>query len=56
MLAQQLDQDLKTAQKEKNTVALSSLRNLKAALQNAEIEKGKSLADDDVLKVVLVVV
>ncbi|MEO8065431.1 MAG: GatB/YqeY domain-containing protein [Candidatus Doudnabacteria bacterium] len=50
-IAQQIDEDLKTAQKEKNEVAVSSLRNLKAALKNAEIEKGKPLADEDILAV-----
>ena len=52
MLQQQIDQDLKTALKEKNEIALSSLRNLKAALKNSEIDKQKTLTDDDVLSVI----
>ncbi len=51
MLLQQIDDDLKTAQKEKNEVHTSALRNLKAAIKNAEIEKGKSLGEDEVLSV-----
>ncbi|HTL39721.1 MAG TPA: GatB/YqeY domain-containing protein [Methylomirabilota bacterium] len=49
---EQIDADLKTALKEKNEVALSALRNLKAALKNAEIEKKSALTADDVLKVI----
>jgi len=52
MTMEQIDADLKTALKEKNEVALSALRNLKAALKNAEIEKKSALTADDVLKVI----
>lgn len=51
MLSEQIDQDLKIALKEKSEIAVSALRNLKAALKNAEIEKGGALSDDEVLKV-----
>ena len=51
-IQEQIDQDLKAALKEKNEVTLSSLRNLKAALKNAEIENGKPLSDDQVLAVI----
>ena len=51
MLLEQIDQDLKTAQKEKNEVAVSSLRNLKAALKNAEIQKQASLTDEEAISV-----
>jgi uncharacterized protein YqeY len=37
MLLQQIDQDLKIAQKERNDLTVSALRNLKAALKNAQI-------------------
>jgi uncharacterized protein YqeY len=50
MLLENIDQDLKGAMKEKNETTLSALRNLKAALKNAEIEKGAALEDADVLK------
>ena len=67
MLIEQIDQDLKAALKEKNEVVLSALRNLKAAVKNAEIaaqtlsgrasptdggrESQKALTDDLVLSV-----
>lgn len=51
MLIDQIDQDLKSAMKEKNETALSALRNLKAALKNYEIEKHTDLTDADVLQV-----
>lgn len=52
MLTDQINQDLKSAMKEKNEVALSSLRNLLAALKNAQIEKMAELTDADIQKVV----
>ena len=51
MLIEQIDADLKTALKEKNEVAVSSLRNIKSALKNSEIEKQSALTDDEALKV-----
>lgn len=51
MLSAQIDADLKTAQKEKNEIAVWALRNLKAALKNAEIQNQHPLADDEVLGV-----
>lgn len=52
MLLEQLDRDLKNALKEKNELVLSSLRNLKAALMNVELEKKHALSDDEVLSVI----
>ena len=52
MIAQLIDQDLITALKAKNETATSALRNLKAAVKNAEIEKKSALTDDEVLKVI----
>src|SRR3989344_5513188 len=52
MIAQLIDQDLITALKAKNETATSALRNLKAAVKNAEIEKKATLTDDEVLKVI----
>ena len=51
MLLQTIDQDLKTAMKEKDEVTLAALRNLKAALKNTEIEKQHELSDEEVLAV-----
>jgi uncharacterized protein YqeY len=51
MLLEQIEQDFKQALKDKNQVAVSSLRNLKAEIKNAEIEKKKTLTDDEVLAV-----
>ena len=39
-IADQLTEDLKTAMKAKDTVALNTLRALKSAVKNAAIEKG----------------
>ena len=51
MISEQLDQDLKAALKEKNETTVSSLRNIKAAFKNAEIEKKAPLDDTDAIKV-----
>ncbi|MBI4363417.1 MAG: GatB/YqeY domain-containing protein [Candidatus Doudnabacteria bacterium] len=52
MLLEQIDQDFKTALKEKNEIAVSALRNLKAELTNVQIEKRKELTDEEVTDVV----
>jgi uncharacterized protein len=52
MLLQKIDEDLKSALKEKNEIVVSSLRNLKAALKNAEIDKQHALADEEVQSVI----
>jgi len=51
MIAQQLDEDLKAALKEKNETTVSSLRNIKAAFKNTEIEKKAPIDDADAIKV-----
>lgn len=53
MLTDQINQDLKSAMKDKNEVALSSLRNLLAAVKNAQIEKMADLTEADVQKVII---
>lgn len=53
MLIEQIDADLKMAMKEKNEIAVSSLRNIKSALKNAEIEKKSALTDDEAVKVLV---
>ncbi|MBX4191757.1 MAG: GatB/YqeY domain-containing protein [Candidatus Doudnabacteria bacterium] len=52
MLLQKIDEDLKSGLKEKNEVVVSSLRNLKAALKNAEIEKQHALSDEETISVI----
>src|SRR5574339_509256 len=52
MLLEQIDSDLKSALKEKNETQSSALRNLKAVLKNAEIDKQAALSDDEVMKVI----
>jgi len=52
MILDQIESDLKAAQKEKNETKTSALRNLKAALKNAEIEKQESLSEEEVMKIV----
>lgn len=51
MLTDQIDQDLKSAMKDKQEVAVMELRNLKSALKNYEIEKHIALTNTDVLQV-----
>lgn len=51
MLTDQIDQDLKSAMKDKQEMAVMELRNLKSALKNYEIEKHTVLTDADVLQV-----
>lgn len=48
---ERLNQDLKQAMKEKDSVKLSVIRMVKAAVKNEEIKKGVPLSDDDVLTV-----
>ena len=45
-LAQQFDEDLKTAMKAREELKVSTLRLLKAALSNAAIQKQKAVLDD----------
>ncbi|OGE74395.1 MAG: glutamyl-tRNA amidotransferase [Candidatus Doudnabacteria bacterium RIFCSPLOWO2_02_FULL_42_9] len=52
MIEEQIDQDLKAALKEKNEIVVSSLRNLKAALKNSEIEKKKELSDEEATSII----
>ncbi len=54
-LSQQLTDDMKTAMREKNSVALTTIRMLKAAVKNAAIEKGGAdaeLTDPEVMAVI----
>lgn len=51
MTIDQLEADLKIALKEKNELALSALRNLKAEAEKAAITKGDKLSEEEVIKV-----
>ena len=51
-LTERIDSDLKTAMKEKNELTLSTIRMLKAAIKNKEIDKKvKALSDQEILEV-----
>ena len=49
-LQKQITADMTAAMKAKDSERLSTLRMIKAALMNRQIEKGGELADDEVLK------
>ncbi len=54
-LSQQITEDMKTAMREKNTVALNTVRMLKSAIKNVAIEKGGAdteLTDAEILAVI----
>ncbi|MDF1823169.1 MAG: GatB/YqeY domain-containing protein [Verrucomicrobiales bacterium] len=54
-LSQQITEDMKTAMREKNTLALNTIRMLKSAVKNAAIEKGGAdaeLTDPEVVAVI----
>ena len=44
-LSQQITEDMKTAMREKNTLALNTIRMLKSAIKNTAIEKGGADAE-----------
>jgi len=52
MLTQDITNDMKTAMKAKNSLALNTIRMLRAAIKDKEIELGKALEDADVIAVV----
>jgi len=52
MLTQQITDDMKTAMKAKDKLALGVIRMLRAAIKDKEIELGKTLEDTDVIAVV----
>jgi uncharacterized protein YqeY len=53
MIIEKIDQDLKAALKEKNEITVSSLRNLKAAFTNVELEKNHPLSDEEAQGVIM---
>ncbi len=52
MLTQQITNDMKTAMKAKDSLALGTIRMLRAAIKDKEIELGKDLEDTDVIAVI----
>ncbi|MGZ0052881.1 GatB/YqeY domain-containing protein [Brevibacillus gelatini] len=48
---ERLDQDMKQAMKDKAALKLSVIRMVKAALKNEEINKGRTLSEDEVLTI-----
>lgn len=54
-LSQQITEDMKTAMREKNTIALNTIRMLKSSIKNAAIEKGGAdaeLTDPEIIAVI----
>ena len=51
-LQDQLTNDMKDAMRAKDTLRLSTIRQLRSAIKNKEIELGKSLDDDSILAVI----
>lgn len=50
-LKERIDSDLKEAMKASDTLRVSTLRLIKSAIKNKEIEKGEPLGDEEVLQV-----
>jgi uncharacterized protein YqeY len=50
---EQLAQDMKAAMKQKAHTQLSTIRLIRTGIKNREIDLGKELEDDDVLKVIV---
>ncbi len=50
-LEQRLMEDMKTAMKSRDKIRLETIRGLRAQLKNVQIEKGDTLNEEDVLKV-----
>lgn len=51
-LQEQIDENLTNAMKEKDELKVSTLRMLKSALQNKEIEKKTALNDDEIVQAI----
>lgn len=54
-LAQQISEDMKTAMREKNSLALNTIRMLRSSIKNAAIEKGGADAELDETEIVVVI-
>lgn len=54
-LSNQITEDMKTAMREKNTLALNTIRMLKSSIKNAAIEKGGASAELDDPEIIAVI-
>lgn len=54
-LSNQITEDMKTAMREKNTLALNTIRMLKSSIKNAAIEKGGASAELDDVEIIAVI-
>jgi uncharacterized protein len=52
-LKEQLQEDLKTALRQKNSLKLNTIRSLKSVIKNKEIEIQKELEDEDVISLIV---
>jgi len=51
-LKEQINNDIKTAMKEKNNAVRDALRLLSSAMKQIEVDERKELTDDDVIKII----
>ena len=51
-LQEKINEDLKTAIKEKNELRTSTIRMLKASMKNKQVEKGRELVDEEILGII----
>ncbi|MDD5118744.1 MAG: GatB/YqeY domain-containing protein [Sulfuricurvum sp.] len=51
-LREQINDDIKTAMKEKNSALRDALRLLSSAMKQIEVDERKELSDDDVIKII----
>jgi uncharacterized protein YqeY len=51
-LQKRLDEDLKQAMRAKDTLRLETVRNVRGAIRNREIESGKALEHDEMLRII----
>lgn len=51
-LREQINDDIKTAMKEKNVTKRDALRLLSSAMKQIEVDERKELSDDDVIKII----
>jgi uncharacterized protein YqeY len=52
-LVQQIEQDMKTAMKNKEKQKVTTIRMLRASIKKVEIDKRESLSDEEVLEVII---
>jgi uncharacterized protein len=51
-LREQINNDIKTAMKEKNNAVRDALRLLSSAMKQIEVDERKELSDDDIIKII----